>query len=73
MIYDILTNLMAKKFKVIVHPKINICWKNIHSQAIQDEFVSSLEQIWRNVALDHSLNGSSAVNGCRQNESPNSW
>ncbi len=39
MIYDILTNLMAKKFKVIVHPKINICWKNIHSQAIQDEFV----------------------------------
>ncbi len=39
-----------------------------------DEFVSSSEQIWRNVALHHLLtNGSSAVNGCRQNETPNSW
>ncbi len=38
-----------------------------------DEFVSS-EQIWRNVALHHLFtNVSSAVNGCRQNESPNSW
>ncbi len=37
-------------------------------------FVSAREQIWRNVALRHLLtNGSSAVNGCRQNESPNSW
>ncbi len=35
--------------------------------------VSSSEKIWRNVALHHLLsNGSSAVNGCRQNESPNS-
>ncbi len=45
-------------------------------QAIQDvdEFVSSSEQIWRNVALHHLLtNESSAVNGCRQNESPNNW
>ncbi len=31
-----------------------------------------LHQIWRNVALHHlPINGSSAVNGCRQNESPN--
>ncbi len=31
-----------------------------------------LHQIWRNVALHHLLsNGCSAVNGCRQNESPN--
>ncbi len=38
-----------------------------------DEFVSSSEQICINVALHHLLtNGSSAVNGCRQNESPNS-
>ncbi len=36
-----------------------------------DEFVSSLDQIWRNVTFRHLLtNGSSAVNGCRQNESP---
>ncbi len=36
-------------------------------------FVSSLTQIWRNV-LHHLLtNGSSAVNGCCQNESSNSW
>ncbi len=35
-----------------------------------DEFVSLLEQIWRNLALHHLLtSGSSAVNGCRQNES----
>ncbi len=35
-----------------------------------DEFVYSWEQIWRNLALHHLLtNGSSAVNGCRQNES----
>ncbi len=62
--------------KGIVHPKMNICWQCTHPQAIQDEdeFVSSREQIWRNVALHHLLtNGSSAVNGCRQNESPNSW
>ncbi len=39
-----------------------------------DDFFSLSEQIWRNVALHHLLtNGSSSVNGCRQNESPNSW
>ncbi len=37
-------------------------------------FFSSSEQIWKNLALHHLLtNGSSAVNGCRQNESPNIW
>ncbi len=44
--------------------------KCTHPQAIQniDEFVSSSEQIWRNVALHHLLiDRSSAVNGCRQN------
>ncbi len=36
-----------------------------------DAFVCSSEEIWRNVAFHHLLtNGSSAVNGCRQNESP---
>ncbi len=35
-----------------------------------DEFVCWSEQIWRNVALHHLLtNGSTAVNGCRHNES----
>ncbi len=34
-----------------------------------DEAFSSSQQIWRNLALHHLLsNGSSAVNGCRQNE-----
>ncbi len=38
----------------------------------KNEFVSSWEQICRIVAFHHLLsNGSSAVNGCRQNESPN--
>ncbi len=46
--------------------------KCIHPQVIQDveEFVSSSERIWRNLTLHHLLtSGSSAVNGCRQNES----
>ncbi len=58
------------------YPKMKICWKCTRTQVIQDvdEFVSSSEQIWRNVALHHLLtDGPSAVNGCRQNESPNSW
>ncbi len=39
-----------------------------------DEFVASLEQIWRNLALQHLLtNESSVVNGCRQNEGSNNW
>ncbi len=38
-----------------------------------DEFISSLEELWRNL-LHHFLTiGSSAENGCRQNETPNSW
>ncbi len=49
--------------KGIVHTTMKICWKCTHHQAIQ-----------RNVALYYFLtNGSSAVDGCRQNESPNSW
>ncbi len=45
-----------------------------HTKCTVDGFVPSSEQIWRNVAIHHLLtNGSSAVNGCRQNESPNSW
>ncbi len=59
-----------------IHPNLKICWKCTNPQTIQDvdECVSSSEYIWRNLALEHLLtNGSSAVNGCRQNESPNSW
>ncbi len=55
---------------------MTIYWGFTHPQPIQDvdEFVSSLDQIWRNVALHHLLtDASSAVNGCRQNESQNSW
>ncbi len=57
------------------HKKKKICRKYTQSQVIQDvgEFVSSSEQIWRNVALHQLLtNGSFAVNGFHQNESPNS-
>ncbi len=49
---------------------MNICWTFTQPKAIQDvnEFVSSSELIWRNVASHHLLtDGSSAVNGCRQN------
>ncbi len=43
---------------------MNISWNCTHPQAIQDidEFVSSSEQIWRNLALHHLLtSGSSAI------------
>ncbi len=44
--------------KATVHPEMKTC----------------SEQIWRNVSLNLLLiNGCSAVNGCHQNESPNSW
>ncbi len=62
--------------KVTVHPKFKIYWKCIHPQVIQelDELLSVSEQIWGNLALHHLLASlSSAVNGCRQNDSPNSW
>ncbi len=49
---------------------------NRDPQIIQDvdETVSSMEQIWRNLALQNlPSNRSSAVNGCHQNERLNSW
>ncbi len=58
-----------EEIKGIVHPKMCICWKFTHPQNIQD-----VDEFAWNVALHHLLtSGSSAVNGCRQNESPNSW
>ncbi len=62
------------RIKGIVHPKKKIYWT--YTLVIQevDEFIYSSEQICRNVAFHLLLtNGSSAVNGCRQNESPNIW
>ncbi len=59
-------SLIFINIKGIVHSKI--CWEFTHPRDIQDveEFVSSSEQIWRNVALHLLLsNGCSAVNGCR--------
>ncbi len=62
-----------KVLKRIVHPKMKIYSPSGHPRFTIDEFVASSEQIWRNVSLHHLLtNGSSVVNGCRQNESPNS-
>ncbi len=53
---------------------MKFCWKYTLRIQDTDYFVSSSEQILRNVTLHHLLNnGSSAANGCRQNESPNSW
>ncbi len=68
-------NRLRLCLKAIAHPKMKICKNFTQPQAILnvDEFVSSSEHFWRNI-LHHLLtNGSSAVNGCRQNESPNSW
>ncbi len=50
------------------------CWKYTHPEAIKDldEFISRTDL--EKFALHHLLtDGSSAVNGCRQNKSPNSW
>ncbi len=61
---------------MVYQKKKNIWFKCTHPQTIQDveEFESSWEKIWKNVALHHfPTNGSSAVNGCRQNESPDIW
>ncbi len=50
-------------------------WKNTSPKNENiDELVYYSEKMWRNVALhDFLSSGCSAVNGCRQNESPNSW
>ncbi len=51
------------------------CWKCTRPKDIQDvdEFVSSSEHIGWNLPLNHLFtNGSSAVNGCHQNDK-NSW
>ncbi len=63
-LHTILT-LLKKKFT----QKKNICWKYTHGQAIQDvdEFVSSSD------LETCSITSLVTVNGCRQNESPNSW
>ncbi len=66
--YVVLWNISTIDIKGIIHPKFSH-----HDIQDVDDLVSSSEQILRNFALDHLLNnGSSAVNGCRQNESPNS-
>jgi len=50
---------------------MKMCLKFTHPKAIQDvdEFVSSLEQIWKNLQLTSEF---FAVDGCHQNKSPNS-
>ncbi len=67
--------LIVKLLKEQFTQKFKFCLTFTHTQAIQDvdESVSSSEQIWRNLALQYLLtSGSSAVNGCHQNEIPNS-
>ncbi len=46
-----LSSMSNQYIKGIVHPKMKICWKFTHIQAFKDtdEFVSSWEQIWRNL------------------------
>ncbi len=44
-------------YRRVIHPKMKICLKCTHPQAIQDldEFVSSSEQIWRNGVRSNGL------------------
>uniref|UniRef100_A0A672PEH8 Anaphase-promoting complex subunit 16 n=2 Tax=Cyprininae TaxID=2743694 RepID=A0A672PEH8_SINGR len=57
--------------KGIVQRKMNINVLKMCSRSGHPRL--NLHQVWRNVALHQCLsNGCSAVNGCRQNESPNS-
>ncbi len=66
----------ATNFKRIFHPT-NENLLTVYSPLNHPRcrwVVSSSQQFWRNRALNHLfINASSAVNGCRQNESPNSW
>ncbi len=57
------------------HKTFYIFWKCTHPHTIQnvDEFVSKSEHVWNSVLHHLFINGFPAVNGCRQNESPNSW
>ncbi len=50
------------EIKVIVHPNMKFGWIFTYLQVVQDvdEFVSSLEQIWRNLALYHLLTNESS-------------
>ncbi len=58
--------------KVVVHSKMKMCWNVLSLRPFKIRMSLFLHQIWRNVALHQCLsNGCSAVNGCRQNESPN--
>ncbi len=71
------TNLLDHLIKSETrHPNIIFIpkWKFTPSDHLRCELVSSWKPIWWNEALHHLLtSGSSAVNGCRQNESPHIW
>ncbi len=72
----VIHNDIQTQIKETVHPELEICWKSTHAQAIKDVSIYLSiylsEQIWKNLASHYLLiNGSFAVNGCRQNESPN--
>ncbi len=50
---------------------MTMCWNVLTLRSSEIRMSLFLHQIWRNVSLHHCLsNGCSAVNGCRQNESP---
>ncbi len=64
------------QIKETVHPKLEMCWKYNHAQAIKERCIYLLvclfEQIWTNLAWHYLLiNASSAVNGCHRNKSQN--
>ncbi len=64
-------------FLILMNFLLSFCFEIVHtiySPSGHPRWVSSSKQIWRNLALHHFLtNGSSALNGCHQNESSNSW
>ncbi len=68
----ILSEVMNMPQMSDLHPKMKICWKLFHPLGHpRCRWVCLSDQNLRNIALHHSLtNRSSAVNGCRQNESP---
>ncbi len=60
-------------FKGTVHQKFKVAEKCLTLRLSKMLMSLFLHQIWRNVTFHHLFsNGCSAVNGCRQNESPNS-
>ncbi len=64
-------SIIVRHIFIRVHTKIKFCCKCVHSQVIRDVDESVSSSDLEKCSIASLSNGCSAVNGCRQNESPN--